>query len=69
MKVHYFQAIGFNLRPYVEVEWFIEGDFDRYCETLRLPHTWGGEPEILMLTHVLGMAVCRLNTSGSDPAC
>lgn len=36
-----------------EVEWFVEGDFDRYCETMRQPRTWGGEPEILMLTHVL----------------
>ena len=36
-----------------EVEWFIEGDFDAYCDAMRRPIAWGGEPEILMLTHVL----------------
>ena len=36
-----------------EVEWFIEGDFDAYCVGMRRPNAWGGEPEILMLTHVV----------------
>ena len=36
-----------------ETEWFIEGDFPKYCATMRNGETWGGEPEILMLTHVL----------------
>jgi hypothetical protein len=34
-------------------EWFIEGDFDNYVERMRQPHVWGGEPELLMLSHVL----------------
>lgn len=36
-----------------ETEWFIEGDFEQYCRRMKMPSTWGGEPEILMLTHVL----------------
>jgi hypothetical protein len=32
---------------------FIEGDFDNYVERMRQPHVWGGEPELLMLSHVL----------------
>ena len=40
-------------RRRAEVEWFIEGDFDAYCDAMRRPIAWGGEPEILMLTHVL----------------
>nr|XP_024398148.1 OTU domain-containing protein At3g57810-like isoform X3 [Physcomitrium patens] len=38
-------------------EWFIEGDFDAYVRRMRLPHTWGGEPELLMLSHVLQMPI------------
>ncbi|XAR68558.1 hypothetical protein NMG60_11003729 [Bertholletia excelsa] len=36
-----------------ETEWFIEGDFDTYVSQIRKPHVWGGEPEILMASHVL----------------
>ncbi|KAK3285402.1 hypothetical protein CYMTET_6995 [Cymbomonas tetramitiformis] len=36
-----------------ECEWFIEGDFETYVARMRTSHTWGGEPEILMMTHVL----------------
>lgn len=36
-----------------ETEWFIEGDFEQYCHRMKMSSTWGGEPEILMLTHVL----------------
>jgi len=36
-----------------ETEWFIEEDFDIYIARMSQPNTWGGEPEILMLTHVL----------------
>lgn len=32
---------------------FIEGDFDTYVSRIRKPHVWGGEPELLMLQHVL----------------
>lgn len=44
-------------RRRAEVEWFIEGDFDAYCDAMRRPSAWGGEPEILMLTHVLASPV------------
>lgn len=36
-----------------EVQWFLEEDFDAYVQAMAQPHTWGGEPEILMLAHVL----------------
>eukprot|EP00899_Mesostigma_viride_P006198 jgi/Mesvir1/1557/Mv14536-RA.1 len=36
-----------------EVEWFIEGDFDSYLRYMSQPTVWGGEPELLMLSHVL----------------
>ena len=32
---------------------FIEGDFDTYVSHIRKPHVWGGEPELLMASHVL----------------
>lgn len=32
---------------------FIEGDFDLYVSQIRKPHVWGGEPELLMASHVL----------------
>lgn len=40
-----------------ETEWFIEGDFDTYVEQMRRPHVWGGEPELLMASHVLQMPI------------
>lgn len=40
-----------------ETEWFIEGDFDRYISRIRKPHVWGGEPELLMASHVLRMPI------------
>lgn len=36
-----------------EAEWFIEGDFDSYIERIEKPYVWGGEPELLMASHVL----------------
>ncbi|KAI7997480.1 OTU domain-containing protein [Camellia lanceoleosa] len=36
-----------------DTEWFIEGDFDTYVTQMRQPHIWGGEPELLMSSHVL----------------
>lgn len=36
-----------------EVEWFIEGDFDAYVKSIEQPFVWGGEPELLMASHVL----------------
>lgn len=32
---------------------FLEGDFDTYVVQMRQPHIWGGEPELLMASHVL----------------
>ncbi|KAM0051437.1 putative OTU domain, papain-like cysteine peptidase superfamily [Helianthus debilis subsp. tardiflorus] len=40
-----------------ETEWFIEGDFDSYVSQIRKPHVWGGEPELLMASHVLKMPI------------
>lgn len=40
-----------------ETEWFIEGNFDNYVSQIRKPHVWGGEPELLMLSHVLRMPI------------
>lgn len=40
-----------------ETEWFIESDFDTYVSQIQKPHVWGGEPELLMLSHVLEMPI------------
>ncbi|EYU20717.1 hypothetical protein ABFS82_11G006200 [Erythranthe guttata] len=40
-----------------ETEWFIEGDFETYVSQIRKPHVWGGEPELLMASHVLQMPI------------
>ncbi|XP_006659568.1 OVARIAN TUMOR DOMAIN-containing deubiquitinating enzyme 4-like [Oryza brachyantha] len=40
-----------------ESEWFVEGDFDTYVSHIRHPHVWGGEPELLMASHVLEMPI------------
>ncbi|XP_020598893.1 OTU domain-containing protein At3g57810 [Phalaenopsis equestris] len=40
-----------------ETEWFIEGSFDDYVSQIRQPHVWGGEPELLMASHVLQMPI------------
>ncbi|XP_062150173.1 OVARIAN TUMOR DOMAIN-containing deubiquitinating enzyme 4-like isoform X1 [Alnus glutinosa] len=40
-----------------ETEWFLEGDFDTYVVQMRQPHIWGGEPELLMASHVLQMPI------------
>lgn len=40
-----------------ETEWFIEGDFDSYVSQMRKTHVWGGEPELLMASHVLQMPI------------
>ncbi|XP_010044779.1 OVARIAN TUMOR DOMAIN-containing deubiquitinating enzyme 4 isoform X3 [Eucalyptus grandis] len=36
-----------------EIERFLEDDFDTYVAEMRQPHQWGGEPELLMCSHVL----------------
>lgn len=40
-----------------DTEWFVEGDFDTYVTQMRLPHVWGGEPELLMSSHVLQVSI------------
>uniref|UniRef100_A0A7N2R1N4 Ubiquitin thioesterase OTU n=1 Tax=Quercus lobata TaxID=97700 RepID=A0A7N2R1N4_QUELO len=41
------------IRRRADTEWFLEGDFDTYVKQMRQPHMWGGEPELLMASHVL----------------
>ncbi|KAL8162084.1 hypothetical protein V2J09_013573 [Rumex salicifolius] len=47
------QVVDELLKRREETEWFIEGDFDAYVKRLRQPFVWGGEPELLMASHVL----------------
>ena len=53
-------------RRRTEVEWFIEGEFDAYCADMRRPNAWGGEPEILMLTHVVKTPIEVLVSEPND---
>uniref|UniRef100_A0A9I9E6G1 OTU domain-containing protein n=1 Tax=Cucumis melo TaxID=3656 RepID=A0A9I9E6G1_CUCME len=32
---------------------YIEGDFDAYVKQIQQPFVWGGEPELLMASHIL----------------
>lgn len=41
------------LRRREESQWFVAGSLDAYVERLRQPRTFGGELELLMLSHVL----------------
>ncbi|KAF7831576.1 OTU domain-containing protein [Senna tora] len=36
---------------------FIDGDFDTYVSEIRKCNVWGGEPELLMASHVLQMPI------------
>ncbi|KAF5726680.1 OTU domain-containing protein [Tripterygium wilfordii] len=40
-----------------DTEWFLEDDFERYVGKMRQTHIWGGEPELLMSSHVLRMPI------------
>ncbi|PIA54775.1 hypothetical protein AQUCO_00900984v1 [Aquilegia coerulea] len=40
-----------------ETEWIIEGDFDMYVNSIQRPNAWGGEPELLMASHVLRVPI------------
>ncbi|KAK9934418.1 hypothetical protein M0R45_021563 [Rubus argutus] len=40
-----------------DTEWFLEDDFDTYVVQMRQPHIWGGEPELLMSSHVLRIPI------------
>lgn len=51
-----------------DTEWFLEDDFETYVVQMRQPHFWGGEPELLMSSHVLQMPITvymRDKNSGS----
>ncbi|KAJ6717554.1 OTU-LIKE CYSTEINE PROTEASE [Salix purpurea] len=47
------QVVDELLKRREESEWFIEGDFDAYVKRIQQPYVWGGEPELLMASHVL----------------
>ncbi|XP_059628411.1 uncharacterized protein LOC132271142 [Cornus florida] len=47
------QVVDELLRRREETEWFIDGDFDAYVKRMQQPYVWGGEPELLMASHVL----------------
>ncbi|XVE68641.1 hypothetical protein DITRI_Ditri09bG0084900 [Diplodiscus trichospermus] len=47
------QVVNELLKRREETEWFIEGDFDTYVKEIQQPFVWGGEPELLMASHVL----------------
>lgn len=38
---------------FIMMDRFLEGDFESYVRQIRKPHVWGGEPELLMCSHVL----------------
>ncbi|CAI9289289.1 unnamed protein product [Lactuca saligna] len=47
------QVVNELIKRQKEVEWFIEEDFDTYVKRIQKPFVWGGEPELLMASHVL----------------
>ncbi|KAL2554603.1 uncharacterized protein Fot_08222 [Forsythia ovata] len=47
------QVVEELLKRRKEVELFIEEDFDAYVKRIKQPYVWGGEPELLMASHVL----------------
>ncbi|PPD72236.1 hypothetical protein GOBAR_DD30863 [Gossypium barbadense] len=50
---HLSSVVNELLKRREETEWFIEGDFDAYVKEIQQPYVWGGEPELLMASHVL----------------
>ncbi|XP_050208499.1 OVARIAN TUMOR DOMAIN-containing deubiquitinating enzyme 4-like isoform X2 [Mercurialis annua] len=49
-----------------DTEWFLEDDFDTYVGRMRQPHVWGGEPELLMSSHVLRMPISVYMRGGNS---
>mmetsp|Transcript_77761 Transcript_77761/g.128878 ORF Transcript_77761/g.128878 Transcript_77761/m.128878 type:complete len:259 (+) Transcript_77761:58-834(+) len=47
------QAMEELKRRREEIEWAIEGNFKRYVKRMSKQGKWGGEPELLMLSHSL----------------
>ncbi|XP_071707860.1 uncharacterized protein [Rutidosis leptorrhynchoides] len=51
------QVVDELLKRRKEIEWFIEGDFEAYVKRIEKPYVWGGEPELLMASHILKTAI------------
>ncbi|KAL6328416.1 hypothetical protein AAG906_034560 [Vitis piasezkii] len=51
------QVVDELLKRREETEWFIEGNFDAYVKRIQQPYVWGGEPELIMASHVLKMPI------------
>uniref|UniRef100_A0A2P2LDS8 Ubiquitin thioesterase OTU n=2 Tax=Rhizophora mucronata TaxID=61149 RepID=A0A2P2LDS8_RHIMU len=47
------QVVNELLKRREEIKWFIEGDFEDYVKRIQEPYVWGGEPELLMASHIL----------------
>ncbi|XP_057472211.1 OVARIAN TUMOR DOMAIN-containing deubiquitinating enzyme 4-like [Actinidia eriantha] len=62
------QVVDELLRRRKETEWFMEEDFDTYVNRIRQPYVWGGEPELLMASHVLKtpITVFMIDRSSGD---
>lgn len=60
------QVVDELLKRRKETEWFIEGDFDAYVERIQRPYVWGGEPELLMASHVLKTPISVYMRGGSS---
>ncbi|KAK1381592.1 OTU domain-containing protein [Heracleum sosnowskyi] len=45
------------IKRQADSEWYLDGDFDTYITHMRQPHVWGGEPELLMASHVLKVPI------------
>ncbi|XP_051116596.1 uncharacterized protein LOC127241527 [Andrographis paniculata] len=51
------QVVEELLKRREEVEWFLDEDFDKYVKGIEQPFAWGGEPELLMASHVLRTSI------------
>ncbi|KAG8390529.1 hypothetical protein BUALT_Bualt01G0093000 [Buddleja alternifolia] len=60
------QVVKELLKRRKEVEWSIEEDFDVYVKRIQEPYVWGGEPELLMSSHVLRTPISVFMKEGSS---
>ncbi|KAI7753057.1 hypothetical protein M8C21_016812, partial [Ambrosia artemisiifolia] len=60
-----FEVVDELLKRRKEIEWFIEEDFDVYIKRIEKPYVWGGEPELLMASHVLKTMISVFMLEGS----
>ncbi|KAL1559511.1 ubiquitinyl hydrolase 1 [Salvia divinorum] len=50
-----------------EIEWFIDEEFEMYVKRIEKPYIWGGEPELLMCSHILRAPIrVFMKDKGSD---